>query len=358
MNHTSITARATFAPELAVHSGQSLRTGQSRRATMHNTLRTAQRVCGCTLFALLGGCSAQLLLPRGAVGDREETLTIVALALLVAVPVIGLTLYFAWRYRTSNTIVKYAPDRPHLTRIERVAWTIPWVSVTVLAVMIGSTRQGFDTSRPIAPDAAPLRVEVVALKEKWLFIYPDYGIASVNQLQLPVGTPVEFTLTAESLTHSFSIPRLGKQVYAMPGMQTSLHLIANHTGIFNGMPAAFSDSRCADTAFDTASITRAEFDAWIAQARDAASALDEETYAALALDAHGYPATLYRAALPGLFDKIANQDMHAAPMAPICTPAPLASAGQAHQTVTAATATAISSAASTASVYSSNDPAD
>jgi cytochrome o ubiquinol oxidase subunit 2 len=293
------------------------------KALDHRAL--VKRVFGYVMLAMLSGCSMQLFNPQGDIGVQEKNLILLAsgLMLLVVIPVICLTLYFAWRYRASNTAATYAPKWSHSTAIEVVVWTIPCVIVVILAVMIWKTTHALDPYKPIESKNPPVRVEVVALNWKWLFIYPDYGIASVNKLPIPVDTPVEFKLTAESIMNSFFVPSLGSQVYAMSGMQTQLNLIANRAGTYRGMSAAFSGGGFSDMHFDTVVTTRKEFDQWIAQARTSPVKLDKATYSNLERASHGYPVTVYSGVEPGLFNGVVNKYMRS-PAAPgdICTPEP------------------------------------
>ena len=231
---------------------------------------------------------------------------ILAVMLLVVMPVIALALYFAWRERVSRAGAARAPVWRQPARTDLV-WIVPIALGAVIAALVATTTHVLDPCMLILSRPAPVRVEVVALNRKWLFIYPDYGIASVNRLQLPVDTPVEFKLTADAMMTSFYIPSLGNQVYAMPGLQTRLRLIANHTGTFNAMSAANRGSGFSDVPFDAVSSTRAQFDAWVAHVRRAPATLDRGSYAALARDTRGHPATLFKATTPGLFDGIVRQ---------------------------------------------------
>jgi len=269
------------------------------------------RLLGAAPLLLLGGCTLELFAPKGSIGEQEKTLILVALGLmlLVVIPVIVLTLFFAWRYRESNRKAVYAPQWAHSTAIELVVWTIPCIIVAILAVLIWNTTHALDPYRPIEAEAPPVRVQVVALNWKWLFIYPDYGVASVNRLQLPVDTPVAFDLTAESMMNSFFVPQLGSQVYAMAGMHTKLHLMAHTPGTYHGMSAAYSGAGFSDMHFDTVVTPRAGFDAWVAQTRAAAPALDGEVYRTLARPSIKEPPAAYSDVAPGLFDMIVNQYM-------------------------------------------------
>jgi cytochrome o ubiquinol oxidase subunit 2 len=292
----------------------------SSRSLAARSGRAALRLAALVAAAGLGGCSMDLLQPRGAVGEQEKTLILVALGLmlLVVVPVIVLTLWFGWRYRASNTRAVYAPTWSHSTRIEAVVWTVPCVIVAILAVLIWRTTQTLDPYRPLDAKVKPVRVQVVALNWKWLFIYPDYGVASVNQLEIPVGTPVDFELTAESLMNSFFIPRLGSQVYAMAGMRTQLHLIADAPGTYRGQSAAFSGEGFSDMHFDTVATSQAGFDEWVRQARRAPQVMDTQQYRTVSLPAtRGTPA-VYASVEPDLFDAIVDRFSRQPGAAQVC----------------------------------------
>lgn len=265
--------------------------------------------------------------PKGDIGMQEKHLILLSLGLmlLVVVPVILLTLYFAWRYRESNTTATYAPKWAHSTAIEVVVWTIPCVIVAILALVIWRSTHSLDPSQPIESQTRPVRVEVVALNWKWLFIYPDYGVASVNQLAIPVDTPISFDITAESLMNSFFIPQLGSQIYAMSGMRTQLNLIANTPGVYAGRSAAFSGAGFSDMHFDTVATSRADFDAWITRAKQSPLSLDKATYEALEKPSQKDPVTVYAHVAPRLFDNVVGQYMHAAARDPICGTADTAS---------------------------------
>lgn len=290
--------------------------------------RASQGAAAVASAALLSGCDLThmaLLAPKGDIGAQEKQLILIALGLmlLVVIPVIVLTLWFAWRYRESNTSATYAPRWSHSTAIEVVVWSIPCVIVVTLAVLIWNTTHTLDPYRPIESSTKPVRVDVVALNWKWLFIYPDYGVASVNQLAIPVDTPVEFNLTAESLMNSFFIPQLGTQVYAMSGMQTKLHLIANEPGVYAGRSAAFSGPGFSDMHFDTLATSRADFDAWIARAKASPAMLSRAAYEQLAQPGEKAPVALYSNVAPGLFEGVVDKymrDVHGNPICGASTP--------------------------------------
>ena len=260
---------------------------------------------------ILSGCSYDLLFPAGAVGVQTRDLIVLATALmlLVVIPVIILTLVFAWRYRETNTRADYAPRWSHSTKIEVVVWGIPCVIVALLGIIIWDTTHKLDPFRPLESKVAPLEVDVVALDWKWLFIYPQYGVASLNELPIPVGTPINFRITAESTMNALFIPRLGSMVYAMSGMQTRLHLIADEPGVFDGRSAAYSGAGFSDMHFKTIATSRADFDAWITRARASGNVLDEQAYRALEQPSSKDPVTIYANVSPRLFQGVVDQYM-------------------------------------------------
>jgi cytochrome o ubiquinol oxidase subunit 2 len=277
----------------------------------------ATRVLCPVVLLALGGCSdIELFNPKGDIGAQERTLILLALGLmlLVVIPVIVLTLVFAWRYRASNTTATYSPKWAHSNALEAVVWTIPCIIVAFLAVLVWRTTHSLDPYRPLEADSAPVRVEVVALNWKWLFIYPDYGIASVNRLEIPVSTPIDFKLTSGSIMNSFFIPQLGSQIYAMAGMQTQLHLIANSPGTYAGLSSAFSGPGFSDMHFAAVAASRQEFDEWVRQAKASPLSLDNATYKSLEQPSIKNPVAVYTNVAPGLFEGVVNRYM-ASPMA-------------------------------------------
>lgn len=275
--------------------------------------RFAPLVLGALASLLVSGCKLELLSPKGSVGEQEKSLILIALfvMLMVVIPVIFLTLWFAWRYRETNTRAQYAPKWAHSTKIEVVVWGIPCVIVACLAVLIWDTTHKLDPYRPLASQVRPVEVDVIALNWKWLFVYPEYGVASLNQLAIPVGTPVNFRITAESMMNSFFIPQLGSMVYAMAGMQTRLHLIADEPGVYLGQSAAYSGAGFSDMHFKTLATSREEFDAWIRNAQASAHTLDLKTYRALERPSSKDPVTLYASVAPKLFDQVVDKYMQA-----------------------------------------------
>ncbi|WP_416772823.1 ubiquinol oxidase subunit II [Pseudomonas sp. RHF3.3-3] len=257
----------------------------------------------------LQGCNAVLLNPKGQVAIDERNLIFLATALMLVVvlPVIVMTFWFAYRYRASNKTAPYAPRWASSHRIEAVVWGVPLLIILVLGVVTWRTTHSLDPYKPLESQVAPLNVQVVATDWKWLFIYPDLGIASVNELSLPVNTPVSFTITSDAAMTSFFIPALGGQVYAMAGMQTRLHLIANETGQLRGIAANYNGPGFSDMHFDTYATTASGFEAWVAKVKTAPRSLDHAQYARLARPTIAHPVTYYSRVDETLFQAIVDQ---------------------------------------------------
>ncbi len=257
-------------------------------------------------LTLLSGCDFALLDPKGAVGVAEKHLIAVSVwaMLIVVIPVIVLTLVFAYRYRASNRSATYAPKWSHSTPIEIVVWTIPTLIIIFLAVLTWKTTHELDPYKPIESNVKPIDVDVVALDWKWLFIYPSLGIASVNQLALPVDTPVNFHITSDSVMNSFFIPQLGSQIYAMAGMQTSLHLIANEAGDYEGLSANFSGKGFSDMKFRALAMNPADFQAWVQKVKAAQPQLSMDAYGSLAKPSEANPVEYFSTVDPKLFHNI------------------------------------------------------
>ena len=264
------------------------------------------------LATLLSGCKGGILDPKGPIGADEKSLILTAtfLMLLVVVPVIVMTLVFAWKYRASNTAAVYTPKWAHSTKIEVVVWTIPVIIVIGLAILAWETTHKLDPYRPLDSAKAPIKVDVVALNWKWLFIYPDLGIATVNQLAFPKDTPVNFRITSDVAMNSFFIPQLGGQIYAMAGMETKLHLLANEAGSYDGMSANYSGAGFSGMKFKAiATETPEDFQAWVAKVKAQATPLDAQAYLALAQPSENNPPAFFTAAEPRLFDAVMHKYM-------------------------------------------------
>jgi cytochrome o ubiquinol oxidase subunit II len=257
---------------------------------------------------LLASCQG-VLDPQGPIASAERLLLInsTAIMLVVVIPVIVATLAFAWWYRASNTRATRSLDESYEGRVEFVTWSIPALTVILLGGVIWIGSHQLDPREPIQAKSDPLRVDVVALDWKWLFIYPDQGVAAVNQLVIPTETPIEFRLTSATVMNSFFVPQLGSQVYAMGGMITHLHLLADQPGEYPGFSAMFSGDGFSDMRFVVKSVSASDFNAWLAQVRGTGSGLDDASYAELAKPSRAVPPTTYHSVDPKLFERILDQ---------------------------------------------------
>jgi len=261
------------------------------------------------LLLALAGCNEGVLDPHGPVGGAEKLILINSLGIMLAIviPTILATLGIAWWFRASNGRATYLPDWEYSGRIEMIVWAIPAMVVLLLGGIGWVGSHDLDPPKPLVSTVKPITVEVVSLDWKWLFIYPDQGIASVNKLVVPAGTPISFKLTSASVWNSFFVPQLGTQIYTMAGMTTRLNLQADDPGIYHGLSAHFSGDGFSDMRFNVDALTPALFSAWVAQARSHGVALDTARYGALAQQSKAVTPVSYRAVAPGLFASIVAQ---------------------------------------------------
>ena len=259
---------------------------------------------------LVASCKpAGVLDPQGPIAAAERLLLVnaTAIMLVVVVPVILATLAFAWWYRSSNRRAGRSLELAYEGRMEFVIWSIPTLIVILLGGVIWIGSHQLDPRAPIPASADPLRVEVVSLDWKWLFIYPDQGIAAVNQLTIPAATPVEFRLTSATVMNSFFVPQLGSQIYTMGGMTTHLNLLADEPGEYPGFSANFSGAGFSEMRFIVKVVPAGDFETWVAQVRGAGSELDAAGYVALAKPSEAVPAMTYRSVVPKLFERIVGE---------------------------------------------------
>ncbi len=244
--------------------------------------------------------------PQGPIGAAERTILLNATSIMLAVvvPVIVLTLAVAWWFRAGNKRATYLPDWEYSGHIELVVWAIPALVVLFLGGICWIGSHDLDPRKPIVSDAKPIEIDVVSLDWKWLFLYRTEGVATVNRLVVPAGTPIHFRLTSASVMNSFFVPQLGSQIYTMAGMTTQLHLQADRPGTYPGLSAQFSGEGFSDMRFDVVAVPAAEFTAWVAEARKAKDALDTPGYAALAKPGTA-PATTFKSVAPHLFETVA-----------------------------------------------------
>jgi cytochrome o ubiquinol oxidase subunit 2 len=258
---------------------------------------------------LLSGCNMTLLDPKGQVGLDERNLIITAtlLMLLVVVPVIVMTFLFAWKYRASNPNAVYAPKWSHSTKIEIAVWAVPVLIIIALGYVTYISTHALDPYKPLESDVKPITVEVVSMDWKWLFIYPEQGIATVNKLVFPANTPINFKITSDTVMNSFFIPGLGGQIYAMAGMETKLHLIANQNAEFDGISANYSGAGFTGMKFKAIATSQADFDAWVSDVKKAPKQLEKAEYEALSKPSQNNPVELYSSFTPNLFQIIVDK---------------------------------------------------
>ncbi len=269
---------------------------------------------------LLAGCNTVLLNPSGDIANQQGRLIVIStvLMLIIIIPVIGLTVYFAWRYRHSSkeAQAEYAPNWDHSTLLELAIWAAPlliiialgavtWISTHTLDPYRALTR--IDAKRPMPPNTQPLVVEVVALDWKWLFIYPEQGIALVNELAAPVDRPIQFKITSTTVMNSFFIPALAGQIYAMPGMETKLHAVINEPGVFDGFSANYSGAGFSGMRFKFHGMSNEDFGRWVARTKAGGGTLDRPTYVNLEKPSERVPVQRFATVAPDLYDAILNR---------------------------------------------------
>ncbi len=270
----------------------------------------------------LAACHPAVLSPRGPVADAERTLLFDSLAIMLAiiVPTIIAVLAFAWWFRASNTRAKHLPDWAFSGRIELVTWGVPLLTIMLLGGVTWVAAHELDPARPLASKSPPLEVQVVSMDWKWLFIYPDQHVASVNQAVIPAGSPVHFTLTSASVMNSFFVPQLGSMIYTMNHMADQLNLQADKPGTFYGLATHFSGDGFSDMNFNVRAVPQDQFAAWVDTTRQSGDTLDDPAYRALSKQSVEAKPFTYRDVSPGLFDRVVDQTLPPGP-GPAPTPA-------------------------------------
>jgi cytochrome o ubiquinol oxidase subunit 2 len=261
--------------------------------------------------ALLGGCTEGVLDPKGPIAAAERQILFNSLGIMLAIviPTIVATLAVAAWYRASNKRARYLPEFEYSERLEVLVWAIPAMTVLLVGGVAWVGAHDLDPRRPIESAAKPLNVQVVSLDWKWLFIYPEQGIATVNQLTIPVGTPVSFELTSSGVMNSFFVPQLGSQIYTMAGMVTHVQLQADHPGTYRGSVGSVQRGGFADMRFNVNAVAPEDFARWVDAARSAGPELDGPTYADLVKPSAAVAPLTYRAVAPELFDGIVSSVM-------------------------------------------------
>ncbi len=273
----------------------------------------AWRVVGACAAAVmaagLGGCSSGVLDPQGPVARSENVILFDSLAIMLAiiVPTILATLGFAWWYRASNTRARYLPGWAFSGRLELVVWSIPILTIMFLGGIAWIGSHDLDPAQPLNSKVKPLEVQVVSLDWKWLFIYPEQQIASVNTLAIPAGVPVHFQLTSASVMNTFFVPQLGSMIYTMTGMADNLNLQADHPGRYWGQSSHYSGDGFSGMHFYVDAMPRAGFDNWVRKAKTAGPVLDEAGYRQLSKQSQDVVPFTYRAAAPNLFQEVVSE---------------------------------------------------
>jgi cytochrome o ubiquinol oxidase subunit II len=275
------------------------------------SLRSARRAVGTIAAALLGGCSQGVLDPQGPVASAERLILFDSLGIMLAIviPTIIATVGVAFWFRASNTRAFYWPEWRYSGRLEMIVWSIPAMTVMLLGGLCWVASHDLDPGKPLVSSAKPLPIQVVSLDWKWLFIYPEQGIASVNALTIPVGTPISFALTSSGVMNSFFVPQLGSQIYTMGKMTTRLKLQADHPGTYEGRSFNFSGNGFSDMHFLVHAVAADEFSAWTARTKGAGPALDPQSYAELEKPSESVAAFTYGSVSPGLFATVAGMEM-------------------------------------------------
>ena len=253
--------------------------------------------------------------PQGFVGLSEKTILVDSLAIMLAivVPTIAATLAFAWWFRAANSRATYLPDFEYSGRIELIVWSIPMLTVILLGGVAWIGAHDLDPAKPLPSGTQPLDIQVVSLDWKWLFIYPNQRVASVNELTIPAGVPVHFSLTSASVMTAFFIPQLGSMIYTMNGMTTQLNLQADAPGTFRGLASHFSGDGFSDMHFDVHAMPPDQFAAWIEGTRNNGPTLDPASFVALERQSMNTKPFNFGAAEPTLFHQIVTQQLPPGP---------------------------------------------
>lgn len=263
--------------------------------------------------------SITILNPQGEIANKQRDLMVFTflLGMIIVIPVFAMTFYIAWKYRAGNKKATYRPDWDHSKAAETVWWGVPILLILILSVVTWKSSHDLDPYKALASSAKPVEIQAVALEWKWLFIYPEQNIATVNYLQIPEKRPINFKITADAPMNSFWIPKLGGQVYAMAGMETKLHLMADETGVFRGSSSNISGKGFAGMNFEVRASSEKDFNAWVKTVKQSSHKLGPEEYAELEKPSENHKVTLYRSRQAALYDNIMMKymmpsDQHAA----------------------------------------------
>ena len=259
----------------------------------------------------VSGSQGVVMNPKGMIAHKERDLLVTAtlLMLIIVIPVLIITCVFAWRYRASNTKAKYLPNWHHSYLAESIWWGLPFIIIIILSVMVWKSSFELDPFRPLKMKTKAITIQVVALNWKWLFIYPEQKIAAINYVQFPVDTPINFEITADAPMNSFWIPQLSGQVYAMPGMKSKLHIIANEMGSFRGSSSNLSGKGFSGMIFTAKSSSQEEFDQWVEKVQESGQVLNLDEYNKLEKQSINNPVAVYSLQDEDLFNQIVMKFM-------------------------------------------------
>ena len=289
-------------------------------------LRGPSRLVAALIAATgLAGCNTVVLNPAGDVAAQSGNLVIIAtlLMLIIIIPVLVLTVFFALKYRESNNASDYDPEWHHSTVLELVIWSVPLLIIIALGALTWiythkldpyRPLDRIDASRPVPADVKPLEVEVVAMDWKWLFIYPEQGIATINELAAPVDRPIRFKLTATTTMNAFYVPDLAGMIYAMPSMQTQLNAVINKPGVYKGMSSHYSGSGFAGMTFKFHGLSDGDFNAWVQKAKTEGTTLDRTQYLTLEKPSERDPVRLFNNVDSTLYHAVVNRCVEAGKM--------------------------------------------
>ena len=256
-----------------------------------------------------------ILDPQGPIGAAEKAILIDSLAIMLAIvlPTIIATFGFAYWFRASNAKAFHWPDWEYSGRIELVVWSVPALTVILLGGVAWLGAHHLDPPKPIEGSDKPLTIQAVSLDWKWLFIYPDHKVATINTLTVPAGVPLQFQLTSASVMNAFFIPQLGSMIYTMNGMATRLNLRADASGTFQGLSTQFSGDGFADMHFDVHVVPPEQFSKWAQDASNAGKSLDERSYLQIAKPSMKNEPEIYRLADPDIFASVVSQKLPPSP---------------------------------------------
>ena len=293
--------------------------GPSRSATRRTRVAVG-RLSTAGALVLLCGCSRGVLDPQGPVGGAQKVILLDALAIMlcIIVPTILGTIAFAWWFRAGNAKARRLPQWAFSGKVELVTWSVPILTIVFLGSIAWVGSHDLDPAQPLQPpadaaDKMPLQIQVVSLDWKWLFIYPDQNVASLNRLVIPVHRPVTFSLTSSSVMNTFFVPQLGSMIYVMNGMADRLNLQADHEGTYHGISGMFSGDGFPDMHFDADAVSADAFKSWVDGAKAEGSALDRAAYGQLARQSTNDPARTWGAVEPDLFLRVVQQTIPPGP---------------------------------------------